>query len=383
MEIVGIIAEYNPFHNGHIYHLEQVKKLFPDSLIVLVLSGCFTERGIPSVISKWDKTRLALKYGVDLVVELPYPFATQSADIFAYGALSLLNALGVNDLVFGSESNDLERLERMASIELQNDYQESVKKIIQQGNNYPTALMKALKEYGEEEISDPNDLLGITYIKVIKEQKMKIKPLTIARTSPYHDEKVEGSIASATAIRKALIEKKDVSKVVPKEELPYLQGFIPTMEDYFPFLKYQIIANSCNLDKFQSVDEGIDKRILKVLSTVNSYEELVQKVKSKRYTQARIQRMFCHILCAFTKEEAKRMKEVSYIRLLGFSTKGQKYLNKKKKEIVLPIITRYAQSDDVMLVKEKQVTEIYASCFSKEDQERIEKMEYQTPPIQS
>ena len=382
MKKVGIIAEYNPFHNGHLYHLEQVKKMFPDSLIVLVLSGHFTERGIPSVLNKWAKTEIALHYGVDLVVELPFPFATQSADIFAKGAITILKELKVDYLVFGSESNDIKKLAKLAEVQLTNDYQEEIKKELKKGNNYPTALANALKSNGNRTIREPNDILGFSYIREIKRQNAAITPICIKRTTEYHDTEITQTVASATSIRQALKKGNKIDNVVPTLVLPYLKKKIPTMEDYFPFLKYQIQVNRNHLDQFQTVEEGIEKRIEKIIDQVHSYEEFVAQVKSKRYTYARIGRMATHILCGFTKEEAKKWKEVPYIRILGFSTQGRKELNKRKKEMTLPLITKF-KKEDALLQKEKQVTSIYATCFDKKDQEQSTRMEYQTPPLKS
>ncbi len=378
---VGIIAEYNPFHKGHLYHIHKIKGLFPDSLLVLVLSSCFTERGIPSILNKWDKTEIALHYGVDLVVELPFPFATQSADIFARGAISILKELKVDYLVFGSESNDIEMLTRLAQIQLDKKYQEEIKQEIKKGINYPTALSKALKKLGQNEINLPNDILGISYIREIIKQKAKITPLTIQRTNEYHSKELKEKITSATSIRLALEKKQDIKAYVPSYTYPYLKRILPTMEDYFPYLKYQIYTNQDHLEGFQTVDEGIDKRILKFIDKVDSYADLVQKIKTKRYTYNRINRMFVHILCQFTKEEASSMKEITYLRILGFSVKGQKYLHEIKKNTKIPIITRLKDLKDIMLAKEQQVTKIYALVFPLKDQKKLIEKEYKTPPI--
>ena len=160
--MVGIICEYNPFHNGHLYHLNKVKELFPNEIITLVLIGNFVNRGDMSVINKWDKTKLALDYGVDLVVELPFMFATQSADIYAYGAISILDNLKCDYLVFGSESNDIDTLIKIA------DTKVDIKDLLKKGYNYPKAIDIALKKKLNISINTPNDLLGISYIKAIE-----------------------------------------------------------------------------------------------------------------------------------------------------------------------------------------------------------------------
>lgn len=378
MNVVGIICEYNPFHNGHKYHLEKIKEMFPDSIIILVMSGNFTERGIPSIIDKWNKTEIALEMGIDLVVELPFAFAAQSADIFAHGSISILKELKANCLVFGSENNNVEKLTMAANYVLNDDsYQEKVKMYLDKGYNYPTSLNMAFpKEY--ESIKTPNDLLAFSYIKEIMKQKANITPISIQRTNAFHSMELS-KIASSTSIRKALEEKKDITYSVPKEVANKLNGKLCFQNDYFPFLKYKILS-SPDLTIYQTVDEGIDKRIQKEIVSVTNWEELIQSIKTKRYTYNRINRMLIHILCNFTKEQANKWHDISYIRVLGFSRKGQKYLNDIKKEMSLPLVTTFSRCQDEMLKYEQTVTSIYASVFTQEKQNEIIKSEYQNQP---
>lgn len=378
MNVVGIICEYNPFHNGHKYHLEKIKEMFPDSIIILVMSGNFTERGIPSIIDKWNKTEIALEMGIDLVVELPFAFAAQSADIFAHGSISILKELKANCLVFGSENNNVEKLTMAANYVLNDDsYQEKVKMYLDKGYNYPTSLNMAFpKEY--ESIKTPNDLLAFSYIKEIMKQKANITPISIQRTNAFHSMELS-KIASSTSIRKALEEKKDITYSVPKEVANKLNGKLCFQNDYFPFLKYKILS-SPDLTIYQTVDEGIDKRIQKEIASVTNWEELIQSIKTKRYTYNRINRMLIHILCNFTKEQANKWHDISYIRVLGFSRKGQKYLNGIKKEMSLPLVTTFSRCQDEMLKYEQTVTSIYASVFTQEKQNEIIKSEYQNQP---
>ena len=239
MKRVGIICEYNPFHNGHIYHLKKVKEMFPNSLIILVMSGNFTQRGIPSVLNKWDKTEIALKYGIDLVIELPFVFATQGADIFAKGSISILKELKANYLIFGSESNEVYKLEELANISLNNPkYQEKVKEYLNLGLNYPTALSKALESFSDFTITTPNDLLGFSYIKEIIKQQANITPISIKRTNDYHSKRLE-KIASATSIRNAIYNRENIKDYVPLEVDELIKSKTFFQEDYFPFLKYK------------------------------------------------------------------------------------------------------------------------------------------------
>ncbi len=358
MKAVGIIAEYNPFHNGHLYHLNKIKELYPDYATVLIMSGNFTQRGDVSLIDKWKKTEIAKHLGIDLIIELPFPFATQSADYFSYGAITLLEYLQIERVIFGSESNNIEDLETIADAQHNNeDFDKLVKIYSKFGYNYPTALSLALKDLTGKTITTPNDLLGISYIKTIKKHNYKIIPETIQRTSSYHDrELLEHS--SATAIRKALKEQKDVTDFIPEATKEHLTN-LHFIEDYFPLLKYKILTEK-DLSIYQTVDEGIDQAIKKEILSATTYEELVTSLKSKRYTYNKITRMLLHILCDFTKEKAASFKEISYIRILGFSDTGRIYLNQIKKEVPVPIISKINKNKDPMLEFEIKTTAIYS-----------------------
>lgn len=379
MNVIGIICEYNPFHNGHIYHLKKVKELFPDSLIILVMSGNFTQRGIPSIMDKWDKTEIALEYGIDLVIELPFVFATQSADIFAHGAISILKEMKAEYLIFGSESNNIEKLTKLAKISLEEtNYQEQIRYYLQEGNNYPTALNKALQNLKGEEICTPNDLLGLSYIKEILKQNASITPISIQRTNDYHSINLD-SIASATSIRNAILQNKNIRDYVPMEVIKKLAQNRYFQNDYFPFLKYKIITTE-DLSIFQTVDEGIERRIKKCILKADSWEQLVQLIKTKRYTYNKINRMLIHILCGFTKEQAKRWQEIEYIRVLGFSQCGQVYLNQIKKVIELPIITTFSKGRSKMLIYEQTITNVYATILPEYQKKYLMESEYKNKP---
>ena len=206
MKIIGIIAEYNPLHLGHIYQIKKTKELYPDSLIILITNTNFTQRGDVSILNKTNKTKLALENDIDLVVELPFGYATQSADIFAAGALEILNHLHIDTLIFGSETNDLQKLINIANTQLNNQkYNHLVKKHLSTGMNYPTALNKALKELTGLSITEPNDLLGVSYIKEIIKNNYKINPICIQRIGSYHAKEATLNIANATLIREKFL----------------------------------------------------------------------------------------------------------------------------------------------------------------------------------
>ena len=354
---IGIIAEFNPLHNGHLYLINKIKEKYEDASIILVLSGNYTQRGIPSIIDKWKKTELSLKLGIDLVVELPFPFSTQSADYFAYGATTLLNYLKVDKLIFGSESNDIKVLEKIVDAQKDDKFNTLVKLYCKSGYNYPTALSLSLEELTNEKVTTPNDLLGISYIKAIKENNYSIEVETIKRTNDYHEEELEKDISSATSIRKALKEGIDISNQVPKIELYYLNE-LHYIDDYFNIIKYKIIAEE-DLSIYQTVDKEIVKKLRKEILNSNNIDEYIKRIKTKRYTYNKISRMLLHILTNFTKEKAKKYNEISYIRVLGINNTGRNILNNIKKEIEIPIISKITKEKDPMLEYELEVDKIY------------------------
>lgn len=378
MHKIGIICEYNPFHNGHLYQIKKIKETYKDSLIIVCLSSCFMQRGEASILNKWDKTRLAIESGVDLVLELPFAFATQYQDIFAKGALTILNHLKIDTLVFGSECNDIELLNNLASIQLKDDgYNHLVKRYLDLGLNYPTSLSKALFDISGVKLDKPNDLLALAYIKEIIKNNYDIEPFSIRRTSDYHNSNLDSDIVSASTIRKLLKDGVNVNNYLPYNIYDYLSEI--DEDKYFALLKYQIINNIDCLDKFQTVDEGIENRIIKYINMVNSKEELILKVKSKRYTYNKINRMFTHILTNFTKEDAKDL-EIEYLRVLGFNTRGKNYLNKIKKDIGIPIINKYIPNMYKSLDIEFKVSLIY-SLILKDKGDDFLKREYRNKPV--
>ena len=357
MHIIGLIAEYNPFHNGHLYQINKIKEMYPDSIIIAVVSSCFTQRGDVSVLNKWNKTQIALDNNIDIVIELPFVYATQGSDIFAKGAITILEKMKIDTLVFGTESDNLDIINLIADTQINNpNYNIIVKKYLNKGINYPTATNNAVNDLTGYKIDSPNDLLALSYIKQIKIDKQNIKIINIKRTNSYHDEKIKNNIASASTIRKLNLNNKNIDNLIPYN-LNYLYKI--SMNDYYPYLKYKVIEEESNLNKYQTVDEGIENRLIKNINTSSNYEELISKIKTKRYTYNKISRMLLHILTDFTKEEAKNLK-IDYIRLLGFSTNGKKYLNKIKKTIDVPIITGYKKNISKILDIELKITKIYS-----------------------
>ncbi len=377
MKKIGIIAEYNPFHNGHKYQIDKIKEKYKDSLIIVVMSSSFCQRGEYSLLDKWTKTKICLENNIDLVVELPYVFSTGSADIFAKGAVEILNELNVDIICFGSESNDKEKLIKLASIQLNNPkFDNIVNKNINDGTNYPTAVNKALLELTGYNLNKSNDLLNISYIKEILKINNNIDIEIIKRTNDYFDLKNNSKIVSASNIRNKLLNKKSVKKYIPiitYKEIKKI-NIKQYEENYFRYLKYSIYSNINNLNQYHMVDEGIENRIIKYISSSISLDELINNIKTKRYTYNKILRMLNYIIVGFKKEDNVYYVKTNYIRILGFNKAGQKHLNSIKKDIKIPIISNY---NDILTLENK-VTYIYSLITNNNS---LIEQEYKNKPI--
>ena len=374
MKVIGLIAEYNPFHNGHLYQINKIKELYPDSIIIAVVSSSFTQRGDISILNRWDKTSICIDNGIDIVIELPFVFATQSSDIFGTGAVKLLEKLHIDTLVFGTETDNIEWLKEVVDLQLNNkQYDKKVKEYLDKGLNYPTATNKAVQDLTGYKVDSPNELVALSYIKQIKKDNKDIEIVNIKRTVDYHTTKTENNITSASNIRNKYINSEKIDHLVP---YPNNNLYKISMNNLFPYLKYKVLTEEDKLNKYQTVDEGIENRIIKYINESNTYEELIQNIKTKRYTYNKISRMLLHILTSFTKEEAGYL-DIDYIRLLGFTKKGIEYLNKIKKKIDIPVITGYKKNISKILDIEFRITKIYSLVTSKE----LVKEEYRNKPI--
>ncbi len=361
MNIIGIVCEYNPFHNGHLYQINEIKKKYPNSTIIVITSSSFTQRGELSILNKFEKTKLALLNNIDIVVELPYVYTCESSDIFAYYSIKILNELKIDTLIFGSESDNLNNLLLSAKTQLNNDkFNELVKKYLSDGINYPTALNNALNDLKCPKINTPNDLLGISYIKTILDNNYNIKFESIKRTNDYHDITSNNSIVSASNIRNRILNKEEYKHMIPNETYEILKDKKQNNK-YFEYLKYKIISEE-NLDKYLDVDEGLSTRIKKAINKSNNLDELILNIKTKRYTYNKISRMLNHILCSLTKDEKNECKNLEYIRILGFNQRGKEYLNSIKKNITTPILNKYDTNYKALKI-EKRVSEIYSLIY--------------------
>ena len=337
--VIGLIVEYNPFHNGHLHHIQEIDRLFEDNIKIAVMSGDFVQRGEPSLINKFEKIKIALSQGIDIVIELPAFYSTQSAEIFAKGSVNLLNKLSCSHIVFGSESNDLDKLKRIATISLTKEFELSLREFLAEGFSYPTAFSKALFD----EKLGSNDILAMEYLKAIKVINPKIEACSIKRekTGYYDDEK--DNFSSATYIRKILLdcnEKKEdklnkIKNLVPEFSYKILEenfGVFSCLSDFYDLIKYNIIKNYSELKNIQDLEVGLENRLYKYSLENLSFEDFFDEVLTKRITISRLQRILLHSLFGLTKTITEKIKnKVPFVKILGFSERSQEYLNYLKK----------------------------------------------------
>lgn len=350
MKATGIVVEYNPFHNGHKYHLQKTKELNPNNIIIAVMSGDFVQRGEPSIIDRWTKTKMALANGVDLVIELPIFYSSQSAEIFAKGAVGILEELKCESMVFGSESGKIDELKRISTLQESEEFKIKLKERLKSGDSYPTAHSSTMKEIlGESELNS-NDILGLEYIKAIRYWKSSIIPMTLKREKVgYHDTNIVGDFASATKIREHLKKNEEISSIVTQESFNTLKEYsnFTYMENFYPFIRYELIKNSNNLSDIQDMEIGFENRLLENAIKSINYDEFFKSISNKRYTTGRVQRVLTHTLLALTTNITEEVKKsIPYVRVLGFNSKGREYLSYLKKFDNSKIITSYKKMNE-------------------------------------
>ena len=346
MKAVGIVAEYNPFHNGHKYHLEQALEKSEADVCVSVISGDFTQRGEPALLDKWTRAEMAVRNGVNLVVEMPAVFACSNAGYFARAGVEILEALGVDNIAFGSESGNEEELAEIArEIERNAGFlEESVKKSVKEGLSYPKARSRAigtlLGKEAEEIIESPNNILAIEYIRNMK----KARPLVIKRLGAgYHETEACEGPASASAVRKLLAEQSDISRLVPaitREILEKRSGDFADNEMLTPLIIQKVLSSSSEeLSEIFGCEEGLGNIMKARIRFWKNYEDIISDLKSKRYTRTRVARVLVHTLLGIKREDV--LSASNYIRILAFDERGSAYLKQVKKSgnCSLPVIT--------------------------------------------
>lgn len=388
--VLGIVSEYNPFHNGHILHLKKSLEMTKADFTIAIMSGSFTQRGDTSLIDKWAKTEMTLKQGIDLVIELPTLYAISSAENFADGAVKILNSLGIIDYIsFGSEIGEIKPLDDVATVlsKEPKDFSEILKRQLRSGLSYPKAREIAIQMYFgtspiyTEALQNPNNILGIEYLKALKRSKSNITPITIKRNyNNYNSNDVKNGVASATAIRTMIMQKKNIHTVVPYETYEIIERLskegkiVPSLKVFEKEIIYNLrkmtITEIANL---ADVTEGLENKIKQASNMTNNLEELIQKIKSKRYTETRIRRILLYSLLNITKKDMTISKKVMpYIRVLGFNKHGKRIIsaiaeNNPKIKIVVSVKKFLDTNRDMnlqsMMMKDILATNIYTLGF--------------------
>ena len=381
-KILAIVAEYNPFHNGHLYHLQKSKKMLNPDYSICIMSGNFCERGDTSIIDKWSKTESALRCGFDLVIELPVVYSISSAENFAEGSLKILGAFDNVILSFGTECGDLDALNNIANVlyDEPKEFSTILTHELSKGLSYPKARENALLLYLNDVrkyaniLSNPNNILGIEYLKAIKRLKSKVTPFTIKRIDAgYNSLKIKDRLASGTAIRNLIKNNEDVKKLMPTPSFNILSDNIAhgkIVNDIHVFEKeiiYTLRKMSLQeISNLQDVNEGLENSIKQAANSCNNLEDLINSVKSKRYTRSRIQRILLYSILNITKKDIQdSYKAKPYIRVLGVSKHGKSLLsqisNSKSKYTVVTSVKKFMDINNNRVLKNMLEKDILAS----------------------
>ena len=407
MKLLGLIVEYNPFHNGHLYHLKKSKEITNSTHTIAVMSGHFLQRGEPALFDKYTRSEMAVKNGVDLVVELPVLFSCQSAEYFSSGAIKLLNSLNIVDnICFGSEEGNIETLYKISQILVKEPYEfkNYLKKYLDNGLLFAKARSNALFDYinnnkiidiNNEDLynilNSSNNILGIEYIKSILKLKSSIKPHTITRIkSSYNSENIESEICSATAIRKNLKENNDISflkDVVPKDTFLTIKNkidnnFYPIFdENFYDELSFTVLRDYKNLDKYFEVNEGIENKIYQNILKHDNLNDFILSLKSKRYTLTKIKRTLNNILLGIYKDDFEIIKHIDtlpYVRVLAFNDKGREIIKATKENSDIKIINKFSDisyNDDLifntMINYDIKATNLYNNLYYKNNRSSL------------
>ena len=408
MEIIGLVVEYNPFHNGHLYQIQEAKRRFPAAKILCVMSGNWVQRGEPALVDKWSRAEMALKGGADLVLELPTAFALQSAEKFAYGAVYSLVATGVvTHICFGSELGEVAPLRQVARLLLEEPpaFKLCIKAYLDQGYSYPKCLALAVSEHlATPEISrivrTPNNILGIEYLRTLMEADSSIIPFTIRRKgTSHHCEDVAGSIASATAIRQSIKAGATATAygALPKASIDIIsreiqKGKAPIFRQHLGTSLLTLLRRSslAYLYTLPDMEPGLPERFFRACRETTSLEAFLAAVATKRYTLPRLQRILCYLYLSLGKKELSAYNHggVRYLRILGFSNSGRQVLRQMKEWATVPLIEKPARyfrqhTDDVgkrMLLLDIKGTDMH-DLLCVEPAARKAGRDYVTSPI--
>lgn len=409
MKVNGIIAEYNPFHNGHKYHLEESRCQTGADYTIIIMGGSFMQRGAPALLDKYSRAKMALLCGADLVLELPSYYAASSAEYFAMGSVSLLDKLGVADyLCFGSECGNLPVLKEIAEILLKEpaEYTSLLRHLLKQGYSYPNARSWALVQYApslsnhKDVLASPNNILGIEYLKALSRRKSSISPLTTIRAgSSYHDRRLGVCQSSALAIRQAVFSRQDfefLESQMPPEAYHIISLFLSQakpvhINDFSAQLQYKLLTESRQgYAHYLDISEDLSDRIRNSLMQFDSFQGFCDLLKSKELTYTRISRCLLHILLNMKTEtmEAYRDRDyIPYARVLGFRRDAAPLLTAVKKNSSIPLVTKLADADRLldkkaleMLNQEILTNSIYESVLAMKAGRKTAN-EYSTPIV--
>lgn len=403
MHVLGVVAEYNPFHNGHLYHLEAAKKSTQSNDTIVVMSPNFVQRGAPAITDKWTRTKMALLSGADIVIELPTPYAVASAEFFSHASISLLNHTGIVDTInFGSETSNIDLLSEIANILATEPkaFKNLLKDYLDSGISFPSSRAKALVDYAHtvpkiscfiKEIKNilemPNNILAIEYLKALKKLNSPMTPSTVQRKgSDYHNGELTDALPSATAIRNKINtgQWETFKSAMPQNSYDLLYHSVDSLqrhvryEDLSPFLAYRLLFSSpLDLQNIMGINEGMENRILTAFKTTQKINEITLAIKSKRFTQTAVQRMLVNTVLQITKQDFYAFENhggPQYIRILGFKKSSSHLLSKLKDKATLPLVMNVKKDyqslsplGKKMLDIEIRSTNIYASLQTSEN----------------
>lgn len=360
MSVIGIVCEFNPFHNGHKYLIDSVKK--QGDIVICVMSGNFVQRAEPAIFPKETRVKAALLNGADIVLELPFVYATASAEIFAYNAVKILDSFGCDKLAFGTENATIEQLNGIVDVLNDNSFDEKIKEYLQKGESYASARQSALKSYGNNfDIDTPNNILAVEYIKSIRKLKSKIEPICVNRIGAgYNDDFAVNKFASATHIRSLINQNISFEDFVPENCYSLYfdsinNGQVLSHEKYdlssLALLRSRLYENAENI---ANMAEGLENRIDEAIKTSVSLNEIYDKSKTKRYTHSRVRRA---VLCRqFNISKNDLNIAVPYCRLLGFNKTCENKLGAFVNDCSLPFITKYS---DISRMNDEKINKIF------------------------
>lgn len=370
---VGIVVEYNPFHNGHLYQINKIKKIFGEKIIlVIIVSGDFVQRGEMSFLNKWEKTQAALKSGIDLIVELPLYYSIQNAEIFSKISTKTLDYLNIDIQVFGAEEENIEKLKKVIEIQESQNYKNKLMEYMKLGNSYTSSQRLALEEYGLQDVVKSNNILAIEYMREIKKEKLKINPYVIKREiSEYNEKKVKKSrknFASASFIRSKIefegqnIDYDEIGKYVPNEVIKIIKEKVGKKRDekkikekIFEIFKYKILTEEKEkILQIYDISEEIYRRLTNVVKKSQNFFEFTKNVKSRNFSNKRIDRIIFNVLLNI--KESIMNYEIDYVRVLGFNHTGRlllKDLKEKKVFVNWKDIEKFSKTENNKILKEK------------------------------